>query len=134
MPEVTIQIGGRTFDVACQEGEESFLQSAAKMLDDEAQVLSDQIGRIPEARMLLMAGLLLADKTAATEDRIKEVEAQLADVQAELDAFQNMPPPKPERIEVPVVPNAVTDALAEMAARAEALAADVEESGASTDA
>ena len=38
MPEVTIYIGGRGFHVSCQEGEEAFLQSAAKMLDDEAQV------------------------------------------------------------------------------------------------
>ena len=70
MPEVTIQIGGRGFDVSCQEGEEAFLHSAAKMLDDEAQVLSDQIGRMPESRMLLMAGLMLADKTAGTEEKI----------------------------------------------------------------
>jgi len=79
MPEVTIQIGGRDFEVSCQEGEQVYLQAAARMLDDEAQVLSDQIGRMPEARMLLMSGLMLADKTAAVEDRIKEVEEQLAE-------------------------------------------------------
>jgi cell division protein ZapA len=130
MPEVTISIGNRTFDVACQEGEEQFLHSAAKMLDDEAQVLSDQIGRMPEARMLLMAGLLLADKTAAVEDRIKDTEAKLAAVEGELERLKSAPPPQPERIEVPVVPDAVTDTLAELAARAEALAAEVEEKAA----
>ena len=72
MPEVSISIGGRQFEVSCQEGEEDYLHAAAKMLDDEAQVLSDQVGRMPEARMLLMAGLLLADKTASVEDKIKE--------------------------------------------------------------
>ena len=127
MPEVTIVIGGRDFEVSCQEGEQSFLQSAAKMLDDEAQVLSDQIGRMPEARMLLMAGLLLADKTAAVEDRIREVEATLAERQAELEQLREAPKPAPERIEVPVVPSTVTDTLAELAARAESLAAAVEE-------
>ncbi len=123
MPEVTIQIGGRGFDVSCQDGEESYLHTAAKMLDDEAQVLSDQIGRMPEARMLLMAGLLLADKTAAVEDKIKEVEAELA-------SLRSGAAPAPERIEVPVVPEAVTDTLAELAARAEALAAEIEEKAA----
>ena len=127
MPEVTIMIGGRGFDVSCQEGEESYLHAAAKMLDEEAQVLSDQIGRMPEARMLLMAGLLLADKTAAVEDKIKEVEAVLAEREAELEKLRNAPMPEPERIEVPVVPEAVTDTLAELAARAEALAAEIEE-------
>jgi len=126
MPEVHITIGGRQFEVACQEGEESYLHSAAKMLDDEAQVLSDQVGRMPEARMLLMAGLLLADKTASVEDKIAEVRAELAEREAELAGLRNVVI-EPERIEVPVVPQAVTDTLAELAARAEALAAEVEE-------
>lgn len=127
MIEVTIEIGGRNFDVSCQEGEETYLHAAAKMLDDEARVLADQIGRMPEARMLLMAGLLLADKTAAVEDRVREVEAQLAEAQAELEALRTAPAPEPQKIEVPVIPSDVTDTLAELAARAEALAAEIEE-------
>ncbi|CUJ96164.1 cell division protein ZapA [Shimia thalassica] len=127
MAEVEIHIGGRVFEVACQEGEQHFLQSAAKMLDNEAQVLTSQIGRIPEARMLLMAGLMLADKTAGVEDRLRELEAELATKQQELEALQNQPAPEPEKIQVAVIPPEVTDTLAELAARAEALAASVEE-------
>lgn len=127
MPEVTINIGGRSFEVSCQEGEESYLHSAAKMLDDEAQILSDQIGRMPEARMLLMAGLMLADKTASFEDKIRDMEAKLAEKDAELEQLRDMPAPEPERIEVPIVPPTVLDALAEIAAQAEAVAANVEE-------
>lgn len=126
MPEIRITIGGRQFEVACQEGEESYLHAAAKMLDDEANVLSDQVGRMPEARMLLMAGLLLADKTASVEDRIAEVRAELAEREAELTSLRNTKI-KPERVEVPVVPQSVKDTLAEIAARAESLAAEVEE-------
>ena len=126
MPEVKITIGGRQFDVACQEGEESYLHAAAKMLDDEAQVLADAVGRMPEARMLLMAGLMLADKTASVEDKISEVRAELAEREAELEGLRNVVV-EPERIEVPVVPQSVTDTLSELAARAEALAAEVDE-------
>ena len=127
MPELTIHIGGRGFDVSCQDGEEQFLQTAAKMLDDEAQVLSDQIGRMPEARMLLMAGLMLADKTAATDDKLKAAEAKLSALESELQGLRNQPAPEPERVEVAVVPPSVTDTLAELAARAEALATVIEE-------
>ena len=74
MPEVRITIGGREFDVACQAGEEHFLRSAALMLDAEATALMGQIGRIPEMRMLLMSGLMLADKTAALEDQVRAAE------------------------------------------------------------
>ncbi|MEC8293372.1 MAG: cell division protein ZapA [Pseudomonadota bacterium] len=127
MPEVEIHIGGRAFEVSCQEGEEHFLQSAAKMLDNEASVLSQQIGRLPEARMLLMAGLMLADKTAGVEDKLAEMEAKLAEKEAELAALKEAPAPEPERIEVPVIPQIVNDTLAELAARAEALAGDIED-------
>lgn len=119
MPEVTIMIGGRGFDVSCQEGEESFLHSAAAMLDEEAQVLSDQIGRMPEGRMLLMAGLMLADRTAAHEDKIRELQAELEDLRGRTA--------EPQRVEVPVVPDSVTEMLAELAAQAESMAAEVEE-------
>lgn len=127
MPEVEITIGGRSFDVACQEGEEQYLHSAARMLDTEAQVLAQQVGRIPEARMLLMAGLMLADKTAGLEDKLRESEDRAGAYLSELRAIKDTPPPEPERIEVPVVPTDVTVSLQEIAARAEALARDVED-------
>lgn len=126
MPQVEIKIGGRTFDVACQDGEENFLHSAAAMLDTEAAHIADQVGRMPEARMLLMAGLMLADKTAGLQDKVRELDAEAAQLRAQIETFQNQPVPEPERVEVPVVPNALRDAVAEIAARAEALAEQVD--------
>lgn len=126
MPEVQVEIGGRNFEVACQAGEEHYLHAAAKMLDEEAAVLAAQIGRIPEPRMLLMAGLMLADKTAGLQDKLREAEDRLAEKEAELNQLRNAPAPEAQRIEVPVVPDAVVDTLAEIAARAEALAETVD--------
>ncbi|MFN3970596.1 MAG: cell division protein ZapA [Gemmobacter sp.] len=120
MPELDITIGGRSFRVACQEGEEHFLRTAAQMLDTEAQPLVAQMGRIPETRMLLMAGLMLADRTAAVEDELRKLKVRLAEIEAR-------PLPAPERIEVPVIPPQVAETMAELAARAEALAAQIEE-------
>lgn len=132
MPEVEITIGSRSFEVACQEGEEHYLETAARMLDKEAQVLSDQIGRLPEGRMLLMAGLMLADKTAGLEDRLREMEDRCAALQSEVEAAKARPAPEPQRVEVPVVPQSVTETLAEIAARAESMADEVEEKTAKT--
>jgi cell division protein ZapA len=126
MPEVQIEIGGRNFEVACQAGEEHYLYAAAKMLDEEAAVLAAQIGRIPEPRMLLMAGLMLADKTAGLQDKLREAEDRLAEKEAELDQLRTAPAPEAQRIEVPVVPDEVVETLAEIAARAEALAETVD--------
>lgn len=123
MPEVRIKIGGRDFDVACQQGEEHFLRTAAAMLDAEASLLIDQIGRMPEMRMLLMAGLMLADKAAGMEDQLRLARAEAAELKAALEAVEANPP----RIEVPVIPVEVGETLAEIAARAEAMADRVEE-------
>ena len=105
MPELDITIGGRTFLVACQPGEEHFLRSAAAMLDSEAQVLVGQMGRMTDARLLLMAGLMLADKTAALEDELREQKAKVA-------AGTAAAPASPVKLTT----------LAELATRAEALA------------
>ncbi len=126
MPEVTITIGGRQFEVACQDGEEHYLEAAARLLDAEATELTNQIGRIPEARMLLMAGLMLADKTAGLEEKLRGLEDKLAAQEALIEEMRARPAPEPERIEVPVIPPIVTDTMAEIAARAEALADQIE--------
>ena len=131
MPETKISIGDREFEVSCQEGEEHFLHAAAALLDAEASVLSSQIGRLPEARMLLMAGLMLADKTAGMEEQLRALENKLASQEALLEELRAAPAPAPERVEVAVIPPSVTDTLAELAARAEAMAETVEEKAAS---
>ncbi len=132
MPEVKISIGGREFEVACQTGEEHYLKSAASMLDAEAAVLNSQIGRMPEGRMLLMAGLMLADKTAGLEEQMRLLEEKLAAQQTLIEELRNRPTPEPLKVEVPVIPADLTDSLAEMAARAESLAAAIEEKSAAS--
>ena len=127
MPETEIRIGGRNFTVSCQDGEEHFLQSAAKLLDAEASVLTAQIGRITESRMLLMAGLMLADKTAGLEEKLREVESKMGAQEALIEEMRAKPAPEPERIEVAVIPPVVADTFAELAARAEAMADRIEE-------
>ena len=147
MPEIVIQIGGRDFTVACQEGEEPYLRSAARMLDTEASVVIGQIGRMPSERMLLMAGLMLADKTAGLEEDLQrseetlrareralaDAEQRLADRARRIEALENAPPPDPEQVSVPVIPGSVTDSLAEIAARAEALALELEDEDGAVD-
>ncbi|MFQ5437627.1 MAG: cell division protein ZapA [Paracoccaceae bacterium] len=117
MPEVEIHIGGRSFQVACQEGEDHFLRSAAGLLDTEAQALSGVLGRIPESRMLLMAGLMLADKTAGLEEELRRAQKDLA-----AEKEKSADPAEPVKIEVPVVPESVARTLETVAKRAEDLA------------
>ena len=89
MPEIEIKIGDRAFVVACEAGEERHLHNAAELLNLEATALRETVGRVPESRMLLMAGLMLSDKTIGMgwqieelKDRIKSLEQRLESTEA----------------------------------------------------
>lgn len=118
MPHVQFSIGHKDYELSCQPGEEKLLRRAASLLDAEAQAIIDQAGRMPEARLLLLAGLMLADRTNSFEDRAIAAER-------ELQRLKNNPP----RVEVPVIPAEVLDSLAELSARAESLADRLDEEG-----
>ncbi|MEM8849720.1 MAG: cell division protein ZapA [Pseudomonadota bacterium] len=128
MPEMTIEIGGRAFTVACQDGEEGYLTSAAEMLDREAQTLLAAGSRLTQDRMLLMAGLMLADKSLSAEEELRALDRRLAQQTQLLDELQAKPDGKVEVREVEkevvreTVPQDAIDRLEGLAAQAEALA------------
>jgi len=70
MPEVAINIGDKKFTVTCQPGEESALEAAASLLNDEAAFLVSEIGQLSEQKLLLMSGLMLADKMATQSENL----------------------------------------------------------------
>ena len=88
MPEVEIEIGGRRFEVACQPGEEDYLISAATALNQEASNIGQQLGRLSESRMLLMAGLMLADQMGNFKDKLAKRDVELTDAHSEISKLQ----------------------------------------------
>ena len=88
MPEVEIEIGGRRFEVACQPGEEDYLVSAASALNEEASNIGQQLGRLSESRMLLMAGLMLADQMGSFKDKLAKRDVELTDARSEISKLQ----------------------------------------------
>lgn len=116
MAEVGFRIGHREYRVSAEDGEEKLLQRAAQVLNGEAREILAKVERIPEPRLLLLAGLMLADRYLGMEQRAEKAEAQLKRIQ------QN-----PAQVQVPVVPNNLKEAMAEFAARAESIASRLEE-------
>ena len=114
MAEVDFTIGHKEYSHGAQD--EKLLKRAAALLDGEAQQILEQAGRMPEPRLLLLAGLMLADRYATMEDRAEKAERHLNRLQS-----------NPARVEVPVIPADLKEAMAELAARAEALAERLED-------
>ena len=62
MADVTLQIGGRSYSVACRAGEEDHLRALGRIVDAKATESQASVGGINEVRQLLFAALLLADE------------------------------------------------------------------------
>lgn len=61
MAEVTLEIGGRSYPLACRDGEESHLIGLGRLVDAKAQDAGRAMGAMTENRQLLVTALLLAD-------------------------------------------------------------------------
>ena len=62
MPLVNVLINGHAYTVACDEGEEEHLRELSQFLDRRVRDLVSSVGQVGDARMMLMAALLIADE------------------------------------------------------------------------
>ncbi len=62
MAVVTFKIAGRPYKIACADGQENHILKLAHFLDDKANALTKNIGFIPEAQLLAMVSILVAEE------------------------------------------------------------------------
>ncbi|HEX8842902.1 MAG TPA: cell division protein ZapA [Sphingomicrobium sp.] len=62
MSLIDLNIAGRTYQVACRDGEEEQLRAAARLVDGKSREALAGMGTLSEARQFLFASLLLADQ------------------------------------------------------------------------
>src|SRR6476469_9170906 len=106
---VDLTIAGRTYQVACREGEEENLRAAARLVDGKSREALAGLGTLSEARQFLFASLLLAD--------------QLVDPSPEA-AASSPPAPQPARLDPALILRAES-----LADRLESLATALEKDG-----
>ena len=79
MTELEISIGGRIFSVACETEEEEKVKRAAALINEEADSIQTQLGRLPEAKMLLLSALMIADRLVDVESDSKILQERSED-------------------------------------------------------
>lgn len=119
MAQIDISVGERRFAVSCQDGEEDQLRKLAALVDEKAR-MTPQFNGLTESRMLLFAALLLADELDMMRDG--------APIQPDTAPS---PPPEPAPT-APAIDEGTVKALEKLAERAEAIAAGLEETAASS--
>lgn len=70
MAQVNIQVNGRDYLIACEDGEEKHLQFLADYINRQVDGLVESVGQVGEARLLLMASLLVADELMETSGEL----------------------------------------------------------------
>lgn len=75
---VAVTIAGRTYRMACGEGEEAHLQELARHVDQTLGKLRKGFGEIGDNRLVIMTAITVADELAEAKRRIGELEGQLA--------------------------------------------------------
>ena len=61
MAMVNLMIAGRSYQVACKDGEEETLRAAGRLVDARVREAIAGLGTLSEARQFLFASLMLAD-------------------------------------------------------------------------
>jgi cell division protein ZapA len=79
--QVNVTINGRQFRMACEDGQEGHLRQLAQNLDERIVALRGQFGEIGDARLTVMAALMVADELAETAKKVKRLEEELAALQ-----------------------------------------------------
>ncbi len=78
MAQVTVKINGRIYTLACDDGEEQHLEGLASYLDRHVTNLAQGVGQVGDQRLMLMAGLLVADELSEALGEIKTLQDEVA--------------------------------------------------------
>lgn len=76
MAQVDVTINNRSYRIACDDGQEEHLVRLADFVDRRVQDLVDSVGQVGDARLLVMANLLIADELSEAYGSMKEEAAE----------------------------------------------------------
>ena len=95
MPEVNVEINGRKYRMACEEGQQEHLIGLAARFNEQVEALKGAVGEIGDNRLTVMAGIAVVDELAEAERKIKALETEVVvltragqEVAAEYEALE----------------------------------------------
>ncbi|WP_048644779.1 cell division protein ZapA [Nitratireductor soli] len=112
MAQVTVTIDGKSYRMACDEGQEEHLIDLAQRFDRYVMHLKGSFGEIGDHRLSVMAGIMVMDELAELQKRMQGMEGEIATLRKTRDDALN----KADKND-----SALTGVLLEMAERIEVL-------------
>jgi cell division protein ZapA len=78
LAQVTVSISGKTFRMACDDGQEEHLRGLARSLDATIEDMRAGFGEIGDLRLTVMSAISVLDQLGEASRRIARLEAELA--------------------------------------------------------
>jgi len=78
MPQVAVQINGKTYRMACDEGQESHLLDLAQRFERYVSSLKGSFGEIGDQRLTVMAAIMVQDELVELQRKMVGLESELA--------------------------------------------------------
>src|SRR5271154_4997072 len=78
MGSVQVTVNGRTYSVACDEGQEAHVTRLGTYLDQKVGQLVKAVGQVGDARLLVMASLMISDELVDTDQALTQLKSLVA--------------------------------------------------------
>ena len=70
MGQVSVPVNGRSYEITCDDGQEIRIRRLAQYVDAKVAEFVGRVGQVGEARLLLLAALVIADELADVNDAL----------------------------------------------------------------
>ena len=81
MAQLSVNIGGRAYRMACDDGQEEHLMELARGLDQKLVQLREAFGEIGDTRLTVMAAIVVADELSEARRQIRALEQEIEGLQ-----------------------------------------------------
>ena len=78
MAQVTVSIDGKSYRMACEEGQEEHLIELAQRFDRYVTHLKQSFGEIGDQRITVMASIMVMDELSEVQKRMRGLESEIA--------------------------------------------------------
>ena len=72
MGQVVVKVNGREFPLSCADGQEPRIRRLAQYVDAKVGEFTRQIGQVGEARLLLLAALVISDELSDANEALQQ--------------------------------------------------------------
>jgi cell division protein ZapA len=86
MSQVTVNIDGKAYRMACEEGQEEHLTTLATRFDRYVSHLKHQFGEIGDLRLTVMSAIMVMDELSENERTIQSLRGELETLRKTRDA------------------------------------------------